>query len=79
VPFFIAVFFHPQDLEKALYEAKRLEARLRKFIDTVFIPAWGNLPDGSNEFLNQRWHGYADRPPQEAYGWGVPGQRLQDT
>jgi hypothetical protein len=39
VPFFIAVFFHPQGLEKTLYETKRSEARLRKIIDTVYTLA----------------------------------------
>jgi PAS domain S-box-containing protein len=28
------------------------------------------LPDGSNEFLNQRWHDYTGLSPQEAHGWG---------
>jgi formate hydrogenlyase transcriptional activator len=29
-----------------------------------------NLPDGSNEFLNQRWHDYTGLSPQEARGRG---------
>ena len=46
------------------------EARLRKIIDTIPTLAWCNLPDGSNEFLNQRWHEYTGLSPQEAHGWG---------
>ncbi len=39
-------------------------------IDTIPTLAWCNLPDGSNEFLNQRWHDYTGLSPQEAHGWG---------
>jgi predicted nucleotidyltransferase len=41
-----------EDLEKALNEAKKSEAYLRKIIDTIPTLAWCNLPDGSNEFVN---------------------------
>jgi PAS domain S-box-containing protein len=59
-----------EDLAKALYETKSSEARLRKIIDTIPTLAWCNLPDGSSEFFNQRWHEYTDLSPQEAHGWG---------
>jgi len=59
-----------EDLEKALNEAKESEAQLRKIIDTIPTLAWCNLPDGSNEFLNQRWHDYTGLSPEEAHGWG---------
>jgi PAS domain-containing protein len=39
-------------------------------IDTIPTLAWCNLLDGSNEFLNQRWHEYTGLSPQEAHGWG---------
>ncbi len=58
------------DLEKALSETKQSEAQLRKIIDTIPTLAWCNLPDGSNEFLNQRWHDYTGLSPQETKGWG---------
>src|ERR1700722_19231224 len=58
------------DLEKALDESRKSEARLRKIIDTIPTLAWCNLPDGSNEFLNQRWHDYTGLSPQEAHGGG---------
>lgn len=44
-----------EDLEKAYNEAKQSEARLRKILDTIPTLAWCNLPDGSNDFVNQRW------------------------
>ena len=59
-----------EDLEKALNESRKSEIQLRKIIDTIPTLAWCNLPDGSNEFLNQRWHDYTGLSPQEAHGWG---------
>ncbi len=60
----------PEDLAKALDQSRNSEARLRKIIDTIPTFAWCNLPDGSNEFLNQRWHDYTGLSPQQACGWG---------
>src|SRR5882762_11963108 len=57
-------------LENALLESRESEAQLRRIIDTIPSLAWCNLPDGSNEFLNQRWHDYTGLPPQEARGQG---------
>ena len=54
-----------EDLEKALNEAKKSEAHLRKIIDTIPTLAWCNLPDGSNEFVNQRWCDYTGLSPKE--------------
>ena len=54
-----------EDLEKALNEAKKSEAHLRKIIDTIPTLAWCNLPDGSNEFVNQRWCDYTGLSPAE--------------
>jgi len=63
---------HPSidDLEKVLSQTKRSEATLRRFVDTIPALAWCNLPDGSNEFCNQRWHDYTGLSPQDAVGWG---------
>lgn len=36
----------------------RTDAQLRKIIDAIPVLAWCNRPDGSNEFLNQRWQDY---------------------
>ena len=37
---------------------RRREDYLRLTIDTIPVLAWCNRPDGSNEFLNQRWLDY---------------------
>jgi formate hydrogenlyase transcriptional activator len=54
-----------QDLEQALQESRESEARLRKIVDTIPTLAWCNLPDGSNEFVNQRWCDYTGLSPEE--------------
>jgi PAS domain S-box-containing protein len=59
-----------EDLESALIASKKSETQLLKIIDTIPTMAWCNLPDGSNEFLNQRWHQYTGLSRQEAHGWG---------
>src|SRR5215467_10618827 len=46
------------------------ESKLRQVIDTIPTLAWCNLPDGSNEFLNKRWHEYTGLSPDESRGWG---------
>jgi formate hydrogenlyase transcriptional activator len=57
-------------LKRAIDEIRESEATLRQTIDTIPALAWCTLPDGSNEFLNQRWHDYTGLSPQEAHGWG---------
>jgi formate hydrogenlyase transcriptional activator len=54
-----------EDLEKAYNEARKSEAELRKIIDTIPTLAWCNLPDGSNEFVNQRWCDYTGLSPED--------------
>src|SRR5579862_1958664 len=59
-----------KDLENALLESRESEAQLRRIIDTIPTLAWCNLPNGSNEFLNKRWHDYTGLSPEEAHGLG---------
>jgi formate hydrogenlyase transcriptional activator len=59
-----------QALTRALDELKNSESKLRQVIDTIPTLAWCNLPDGSNEFLNKRWHEYTGLSPEESHGWG---------
>src|SRR2546425_1569026 len=59
-------FSSRQGLERALQESRQSEARLRKIVDTIPTLAWCNLPDGSNEFVNQRWCDYTGLSPEEA-------------
>src|SRR5467141_987190 len=57
-------------LLREIAETKVSAAHLRKILDTIPTLASCNLPDGSNEFLNQRWHDYTGLSPQEARGRG---------
>jgi hypothetical protein len=64
-------------LRKEVIERKRAEDALRAnernlnhIINTIPVLAWSNLPDGSNEFLNQPWHDYTGLSPEQAHGWG---------
>ena len=61
---------YQQALRRAIDDIRESEATLRQTIDTIPTLAWCNLPDGSNEFLNQRWHDYTGLSPQQAHGWG---------
>src|SRR5213592_3066673 len=49
---------------------QRGEDYLRLTIDTIPVLAWCSRPDGSNEFLNQRWLDYTGLTIEEARGWG---------
>src|SRR5579864_2022857 len=57
-------------LSRALDELKNSERKLRQVIDTIPTLAWSILPDGSNEFLNKRWHEYTGLSPEESHGSG---------
>ena len=63
-------FSSRQDLERALQDSRESEARLRKIVDTIPALVWCTLPDGSNEFHNQRWHDYTGLPEGAETGWG---------
>src|SRR5882672_7975358 len=49
---------------------RRSEDYLRLTIDTIPVLAWCTRPDGSNEFLNQRWLDYTGLTIEQARGWG---------
>jgi len=61
------------DLRKVQNESRSSEPTLREIIDKIPTLAWCNLPDGSIEFLNRRWHDYTGLSAQEAHraGWKV--------
>ena len=42
----------------------------RTILDAIPVIAWCKLPDGSNEFVNQRWQDYTGIPTDEARGQG---------
>jgi len=55
-----------EDRKQAEYKMSGSGAKLRRIIDT--IPAFVScfLPDGSNEFMSQRWHDYTGLSPEES-------------
>ncbi|HEX8882498.1 MAG TPA: sigma 54-interacting transcriptional regulator [Candidatus Acidoferrum sp.] len=57
-------------LRNALHQIQKSEAKLRQVIDTIPTLAWCSLPDGSNEFLNKRWHEYTGLSAEKSYGGG---------
>src|SRR5512135_1761144 len=46
------------------------EIYLRKMVDSIPILAWSCWPDGTTEFLNQRWLDYTGLSMVDALGWG---------
>jgi PAS domain S-box-containing protein len=56
--------------EQAEEALRRSEDRLRLVIDTLPALVWSKLPDGSADFLNQRFLEYTGLSPEEALGWG---------
>jgi PAS domain S-box-containing protein len=61
------------DIKKVRNESRSSEPTLQQIIHKIPTLAWCNLPDGSSEFLNQRWHDYTGLSPREAHrgGWKV--------
>jgi len=51
-------------------DRKEAEGRLRLVIDTLPALVWSKLPDGSADFLNQRFLEYTGLSLEEALGWG---------
>jgi formate hydrogenlyase transcriptional activator len=49
---------------------EKSDNRFQVMINAIPTMAWGALPDGSVEFLNQRWHDYTGLSIEEAAGWG---------
>jgi PAS domain S-box-containing protein len=50
--------------------AKQAERRIRQIIDTIPAHAWSALPDGSVDFVNQRFVDFTGRFIGELLGWG---------
>jgi hypothetical protein len=53
-------------MEEAPAKAKEPEDQLPVMIDKIPTLAWSCLPDGTTEFLNQRWIVYS------AFAWKKP-------
>ena len=58
---------HNSDAEAA---SNAIEERLRLIIDTIPTIIWRKLPDGSADFLNQRFREYTGLSLQDGMGWG---------
>jgi PAS domain S-box-containing protein len=56
--------------EKAAEALHLNEPNLTLIINTMPTLAWSALPDGSIDFINQRWLDYTGLPPEQALGWG---------
>ena len=56
--------------ERAEEGVRRSEERLRLVIDTLPALVWSKLPDGSADFLNQRFREYTGLSVEEGLGWG---------
>jgi formate hydrogenlyase transcriptional activator len=54
-------------LERALADIKGSEDRLRTILDTMPTQAWCLRPDGTLNYLNQRWHDYTGISREAAY------------
>jgi PAS domain S-box-containing protein len=49
--------------------AKQTEGRIRQIIDTIPACAWSAAPDGSIDFINQRFVDFTGRSIRELLGW----------
>jgi PAS domain S-box-containing protein len=59
-----------RERRRAEEAVKQAENRLRLVIETIPALVWSALPDGSRDFLNQRWLEYSGLSRDEALGWG---------
>src|SRR5215470_7337387 len=57
-------------VRKSFQEIQALKDQLRLAIDTIPGLVWSALPDGSAEFLNQRWLDYTGLSLKEGLDWG---------
>jgi PAS domain S-box-containing protein len=57
-------------VRKSFGEIQALKDQLRLVIDTIPGLVWSALPDGSAEFMNQRWLEYTGLSLQKGLDWG---------
>jgi len=57
-------------LQKAFDELKKSGDHLRLVIDTIPALVWSALPDGSMDFVSQRWLTHTGLSLEQALGWG---------
>jgi PAS domain-containing protein len=56
--------------KQVIDEIRGSEAKLRRTIDTIPALVSCFSPDGSNEFMSQRWHDYTGLSPEQSQGDG---------
>src|SRR2546425_1579156 len=59
-----------RSLEGTFREVQALREQWRLVIDTIPAVVWSKLPDGSADFLNQRFREYTGLSLEEGRGWG---------
>ena len=59
-----------EDRKRAQEALTASERDLRSIIDTIPTTTWTARPDGSCDFLNQRWLDYAGLTAEQALDWG---------
>jgi PAS domain S-box-containing protein len=59
-----------EDRKRAEQALQSSECELRSIVNTIPALAWSTTPDGSADFLNQRWLDYTGMSPARAHGWG---------
>jgi PAS domain S-box-containing protein len=62
-----------EDRRQAEQRSQEAERQLRAAIDTIPVIVWSSLPDGTNDFHNQRLLSYTRFSPQQAQGTGWKG------
>jgi two-component system, LuxR family, sensor kinase FixL len=56
-------------VRKSFQDIQALQDQQRLVIDTIPALVWTALPDGSRDFLNQRWLEYTGLSSEEGLGW----------
>ena len=67
---FLTVVLDLTDLKRIEAALRESEARFRALADSTPTLAFSVLPDGRNEFLNQRWVDYTGLDAETGAGWG---------
>jgi PAS domain S-box-containing protein len=63
----------PSGWQETIEEANVSEEHFRTLVDTIPVLVWSAHPDGSAEFLNERWLDYTGLSGEQALGWGWTG------
>jgi PAS domain S-box-containing protein len=64
-----AIYRDITEHKRAEEAARRSEKALREVIETIPAMVWSALPDGSIDFINQRWQEFTGLSLEESLGW----------